>query len=39
MAMAFVEHLAGRKVAQEIRASFEVVETGAGDDPFAVVLE
>ncbi|KAJ7798950.1 putative ThiJ/DJ-1 [Mycena olivaceomarginata] len=35
MALAFVEHLAGAKVARHIRGGFEIPETAEKDDPFA----
>ncbi|KAJ7861685.1 class I glutamine amidotransferase-like protein [Mycena olivaceomarginata] len=35
MALAFVEHPAGAKVARHIRGGFEIPETAEKDDPFA----
>jgi hypothetical protein len=35
MALAFVEHLAGAKVARHIRGGFEIPERTEKDDPFA----
>ncbi|KAJ7741741.1 class I glutamine amidotransferase-like protein [Mycena olivaceomarginata] len=36
MALAFVEHLAGAKVARHIRGGFEIPERAEKDDPFAI---
>jgi hypothetical protein len=35
MAMAFIEHLVGPKIAHYIRGGAEVIQVGADDDPFA----
>jgi hypothetical protein len=35
MALAFLEHLVGPKVAREVRGQVEIPERDEGDDPFA----